>query len=243
MKISRGEFLRKLGISIAGATLGGGIVKSLGETQPAAPVENKIIWASSGPGFGNRLAITFDDGPTPGVTERVLEELKKRNLRATFFMIGSRVNAAPDLAKRVFEEGHEVCNHSYTHPKLSALPEEKVREEIVRTQEAIEKATGHRPVWLRPPYGAFRNKEQGPIAEAEGLGIAYWSIDPRDWSQPGAQHITDTIISQARPGSIILCHDLHPQTADAVPGILDRLIERDYEFINVSGFLGQPYVA
>lgn len=242
--MSRADFLKRMGISLAALTFGGSAVKSLG--QPVASAANasaepKPISVNCGPGFGNRLAITFDDGPTPGVTERVLAELKKRDLRATFFMIGSKVKASPDLAKRVLGEGHEICNHSYTHPKLDSLSEDRIREEILRCQDAIMTATSFTPVWLRPPYGAFRGKAH--IAQDLGLGIAYWSIDPRDWAQPGAQRITDTITAQSRPGSIILCHDLHPMTADAVPGILDNLIARDYEFINMSGFLGQPYVA
>ncbi len=242
--MSRADFLKRMGISLAALTFGGSAVKSLGQTVvPAAntPAEPKPISVNCGPGFGNRLAITFDDGPTPGVTERVLAELKKRDLRATFFMIGSKVKAAPDLAKRVLGEGHEICNHSYTHPKLDSMPEDKIREEILRCQDAIMTATGHTPVWLRPPYGAFHGKAH--IAQDLGLGIAFWSVDPRDWSQPGVQKITETILTQSRPGSIILCHDLHPMTAEAVPGILDNLIAREYEFINMSGFLGTPYVA
>jgi peptidoglycan/xylan/chitin deacetylase (PgdA/CDA1 family) len=209
---------------------------------PALTPEPQIIKASSGPGFGNRIAITFDDGPNRGVTERVLAELKKRDLHATFFMIGHNVKAAPDLARRVLDEGHEICNHSYTHPKLSAMSDDKVRDELARTQDEIVAATAYRPVWLRPPYGAFR-KDQGHLAQEQGLGIMLWSIDPTDWRQPGVEFITNAVVNQARPGSIILCHDLHPQTADALPGILDRLLERDFEFINISGFLGRPYVA
>lgn len=248
MNISRSQFLKQLGLSVAALSVGGNLVKALGQmTAPStnaatgAAGEMKPIAVNSGPGFGNRLAITFDDGPSPGITERVLVELKKRDLRASFFMIGSKVKASPDLAKRVYDEGHELCNHSFTHPKLDSLSDDRVRDEILRCQEAISNATGYTPVWLRPPYGAFRGKAH--IAQDLGLGIAYWSVDPRDWMRPGAQRITDSIVAQARPGSIILCHDLHTQTADAVPNILDRLLDRDYEFTSMSGFLGQPYTA
>lgn len=247
MNISRSQFLKQLGVSVAAFGVGGSLVKALGQMSPVLSTPTgvsgdlKPISVNSGPGFGNRLAITFDDGPTPGVTERVLAELKKRDLRASFFMIGRNVKNNPDLAKRVLDEGHEICNHSYTHPKLDSLSDDRVREEILMCQDAIYKATGYTPVWLRPPYGAFRNKSH--IAKDLGLGIAMWSVDPRDWAQPGAQRITDSIVTQARPGSIILCHDLHNQTAEAVPNILDRLLDRDFEFINMSGFLGQPYVA
>jgi len=225
------------GLSTNAPTAGG-----LTPTLQPIPGEYQVSahYVSSGPGFGRRLAITFDDGPTPGVTERVLAELKKRDIKSSFFMIGQRVAAYPDLAKKVFDDGHEVCNHSFTHPQLSKMPDMAVSLELERCQEAIDKAIGHKPVWCRPPYGAFK-KTQGHLAVALGLGVVYWSVDPRDWSQPGVQKLIDTIPAQSRPGSIILCHDLHPQTADAVPTILDKLLEQGYEFTTISGFLGQPY--
>ncbi len=207
---------------------------------PSGEYELNAHFVSSGPGFGNRLAITFDDGPTPGVTEKVLAALKERDLRATFFMIGQRVEAYPDLAKKVLDGGHEIGNHSFTHPKLSSMSDMSVSLELERCQEAVVKATGYRPVWCRPPYGAFK-KSQGRLALALGLGVTYWSVDPRDWSQPGVATIIDRVTKGARPGSIILCHDLHQQTADAVDQILDDLLKRQFEFINISGFLGQPY--
>ncbi|HEY8965737.1 MAG TPA: polysaccharide deacetylase family protein, partial [Candidatus Methylacidiphilales bacterium] len=193
-----------------------------------------VRWASTGPGLGRRMALTFDDGPNGKVTERVLEELRKRNILATFFQIGIRVEAEPALAKTVADAGHELGNHSLTHPQLSKLPDDRVDYELAKTQELIQAATGRTPVWFRPPYGAFRH-DQGAHAYTRGLGVALWSIDPRDWAQPGADKIAQTILSEARPGSISLTHDLHAQTADALPRILDGLLEKGFEFTTMSG--------
>lgn len=217
------------------------------EVRRAVPVEQAsevahggAIFVNHGPGFGRRIALTFDDGPNPKVTERVLAALKERGLLATFFMIGQRVAAAGEWAEAVHEAGHEIGNHSLTHPQLSKLSDARVAYELAKTQELILDATNVSPVWFRPPYGAFK-RTQGELASSRGLGVMLWSVDPRDWSQPGADKITHTILTETRPGSIILCHDLHPQTADALPGILDGLLERGFEFCTISGFMGAPY--
>ena len=234
----RNDFLRLLAMAGAGLAVPGraqnGTIGDAGES------EVNPAFINSGPGFGNKLALTFDDGPTPGVTERVLEELKKRNMHATFFLIGAKVDARPDLARRLVEEGHDVANHSYTHPRLAGMGDAAVDQQIGRTQEAITRATGVTPVWFRPPYGAFR-REQGPLASKYGLGVAYWSVDPKDWAQPGSSAITQRVLSASQPGSIILLHDLHAQTADAVPAIFDGLKERAFVTAPFHSFVGSPY--
>jgi peptidoglycan/xylan/chitin deacetylase (PgdA/CDA1 family) len=251
MSISRAQFLKSLGASVTGLAMGSGIASAAQALAGAAgttavpPVTPAPETASphfigSGNGFGNRIAITFDDGPTPGVTDVVLDELKKRNIRSTFFMIGKRVVAAPDLAQRVLAEGHEVCNHTFNHLKLNTLPDQQVDWEIQKTQDTIGEVLNQHPTWLRPPYGAFRKNQIG-IPQSKDLGVVFWSVDPRDWSQPGEAKIVDTILTETKAGSIILCHDLHKQTANCVGQILDGLLERDFEFTNISAFLGQPY--
>jgi peptidoglycan/xylan/chitin deacetylase (PgdA/CDA1 family) len=249
MSLTRGEFIKTVGRSALGFTLLSPVCRLLAQTESTnyleeakspIPKELSAMYVNHGPGFGRRIAITFDDGPTPGVTEVVLEALHKRSLKATFFMIGHRVKESPELAKKVFEAGHEIGNHSFTHPKLSSLSDERVAQEIGGCQEIIHQTLNIKPVWFRPPYGAFR-KSQGSFAVAESVGVAYWSVDPRDWSQPGSSAITARVLNETKPGSIILMHDLHKQTAEAVANTLDGLLEREFEFTTLSGFLGKPY--
>lgn len=239
--ISRGEFLRAGVLAFGGMVLGGAgrAMAAGGSTVPERGDSMEGLTADGGGAIGSpflmrgsrrtkRVALTFDDGPSPGVTDRVLEALRKHKLRATFFMIGNRVVESPGLAKEVLAAGHELANHSYTHPTLGGLSAERVASELHLCQGAIEKHVGVRPSWFRPPYGSFRTS-QGPLARAERLNIVIWSVDPRDWARPGAQAIQQRILGGTTGGDIILLHDLHSQTADAVPGIFEGLLERGFE--------------
>lgn len=251
MSVSRAQFLKSLGASVTGLAVGSGIASAAQALAGAAgatavppvtpaPETTNLHFIGSGDGSGNRIAITFDDGPTPGVTDIVLDELKKRNIRSTFFMIGKRIVAAPELARRVLAEGHEVCNHTFNHLKLNTLPDQQVDWEIQKTQDTIGEVLNQHPTWLRPPYGAFRKNQIG-IPQSKDLGVVFWNVDPRDWSQPGEATIVERILTQTKPGSIILCHDLHKQTAHCIGQILDGLLERDFKFTNISAFVTQPY--
>ncbi len=256
MSVTRGKFLKSLGKSIPGLVLGSGVATAahrlLGKIAsasgamegPAVPaaVEPKAASAES-PGFitcgspdGNRVALTFDDGPTPGVTDRILDDLSQRRLHATFFMIGERIAAAPELAHRVLAEGHEIGNHTFTHPKLTTLSDAQVAEEIQKTQDLMAEILNHRAAWFRPPYGAFR-PNQAALAERAGLRVVLWNVDPRDWSQPGELKIVGTVLEEVKPGAIILCHDVHPQTANGVGPILDGLFARGLAPVTLSGLL------
>jgi peptidoglycan/xylan/chitin deacetylase (PgdA/CDA1 family) len=185
MSVTRGDFLKSLGKSLPGMILGGTAAKAahsiLGkmaaassasyppETKPSrsaltAPVAPAVPFIRNGPSTSNRIALTFDDGPTPGVTERILDELKQRRLHATFFMIGERIAAAPDLARRVLAEGHDVGNHTYTHPHLTRLSDEQVELEIEKTEQIMARELNHRAAWLRPPYGALRQNQVALVA-------------------------------------------------------------------------------
>jgi peptidoglycan/xylan/chitin deacetylase (PgdA/CDA1 family) len=259
MSVSRIKFLKTLGKSIPGMVLGGGVATAaqrfLGKMAAVsgAPIAKEILspvsaakpkiakgakieFITSGPPDGNRIALTFDDGPTPGVTELILDELQRRKLHATFFMIGQRIATAPDLARRVLAEGHEVGNHTFTHPKLTTLTDEQVDVEIQKTQDIMGEALNHRAAWFRPPYGALRQNHAILLARRD-LGIVLWSVDSQDWSQPDEAKIAGTVLAETRPGSIILCHDLHRQTADGVGAILDGLLERGFAFATLSELL------
>ncbi|MCE0498432.1 MAG: polysaccharide deacetylase family protein [Methylacidiphilales bacterium] len=252
MAVTRAQFLKSLGASAGNAALGVGLTaaaKVLGATvasNPAARASSKTPveepgppFLESGPSEGNRIALTFDDGPTPGITELILDRLKERGLAASFFMIGQRAAAAPDLARRVHAEGHAVCNHSYTHSKLSELPDVQVESELARTQEALTEILNHRPIAFRPPYGSFR-KNQAHLARKLDLSVVLWSVDSRDWAQPGEDKIADTILTQTKSGSIIICHELHRQTVDCLGRVLDQLLARQFQFVPVTSFLEDP---
>src|ERR1700760_532661 len=180
------------------------------------------------------IAMTFDDGPSAENTPRLLEMLKQRNIKATFFLIGQNVVANPELVRRILAEGHEIGNHSWTHPQLSKLSDDRVTAEITKTQDAIKDASGYTPTLLRPPYGAITARQREWIENQFGLNIILWSVDPFDWKKPGASVITQRILSQTRPGAIILSHDIHKQTVDAMPATLDALIAKGYKFATVS---------
>ena len=190
---------------------------------------------------GPYIAMTFDDGPSPGNTTRLLDILKQRNIKVTFFMIGPNVVAHPEIARRALAEGHEIGNHSWTHPQLSKLSDQRVTEEITKTQVAITNACGFTPTLLRPPYGAITKRQREWIESQFGLSVILWSVDPLDWKRPGASVITQRILSGAQSGAIILSHDIHQQTVDAMPATLDALLARGFKFVTVSELIAMNH--
>lgn len=242
MDMDRADFLKLMTGGVAAAAFLRSLpVSAAGLTHDAGAHEYSIstYFLNSGSTEGNKIALTFDDGPTPGITDRVLDELAARKIPATFFMIGKRVNDNPNLTREVAAEGHEIGNHSYTHPKLSALSNDRVYDELHRTQDVIASTVGYAPIWFRPPYGAF-HRSQGKLVMDQNLGVLYWSVDPQDWTRPGASVIASRVIAGARPGAIVLMHELSRQTPDALPAILDNLQSRNFEFCKVSEILVLP---
>jgi len=183
---------------------------------------------------GPYIAMTFDDGPSPETTPRLLDILKQRNIKATFFMIGQNAERNPAIVKRILAEGHEIGNHSWTHPQLSKLSDDRVTEEIDKTQNAIKDASGYTPVLMRPPYGAITARQKDWIEKQFGLSVIIWSVDPFDWKRPGSSVIEQRILAGARPGAIVLSHDIHKQTVDAMPATLDALAAKGFKFVTVS---------
>jgi peptidoglycan/xylan/chitin deacetylase (PgdA/CDA1 family) len=251
MAISRGQFLRSLGASLPGYALGSAAAiasKLLAagqaptimpprvtppQTQPRAA---EVECIKSGPATGRRIALTFDDGPEPGVTDKILDELKARNCLATFFMIGRQVAAHPDLARRVLAEGHEIGNHTATHRKLTTLPDDQVEQELHDAERTFEDLLQHKPRWFRPPFNEFR-KTQARLATCYGLQVVLGSLDSFDWmGRPGADTVRH-VLEKAVPGSIIVCHDTLPETAHFVGSILDGLRDKNLEPVTLSTLL------
>ena len=184
---------------------------------------------------GHVIAITFDDGPHPQNTPRLLDMLKERGIKATFFLIGKSAATWPDVVKRIVAEGHEVANHTWDHQQLTHLKESRVIEELQSTHDAIVKGCGTAPIMYRPPYGAASIGQKKMIHDHFQYPTILWDVDPEDWKAPrSAAKVHDEVLKQTRPGSIILCHDIHPTTVDAMPSTLDDLIAKGYQFVTVT---------
>lgn len=183
---------------------------------------------------GMSIAITFDDGPNAQLTPKLLDMLKERGIKATFFVVGKNVEEYPDIVRRMANEGHEVANHSWSHPALTKLGAESFRKQIESTNEVIAKATGKRPVLMRPPYGATSTILNRRLSEQFGLKVILWSVDPLDWKYRNSNRVYSTIIQNTAPGSIILAHDIHATTVAAMPATLDTLLGKGYKFVTVS---------
>ena len=179
------------------------------------------------------VALTFDDGPHPIHTPRLLDYLKKERVKATFFLIGRNVESFPEIVKRIIEEGHEIGSHTYKHPNLDQLNFSQAYEEVYQGIQAIEKVTGKAPILFRPPYGALSHNKRQKF-QKEGLSLIFWSLDLLDWKDRDAKIISQKIISQIQRGDIILAHDIHPTTVDAFPEILSSLKEKGWKFVSVS---------
>ena len=245
---TRLEFLRRLGASVLTAGLA---PRLLAQTSAPVPVAIPVpsvpsvpvppasgVFISHGLAEGMKVAITFDDGPNPKLTPQILAELEKRKIHSTFFLIGRNVKTWPALAKAIVEQGHEVANHTFTHPTLSKLSDAAVADELRRGQDTLHAATGVVPNLFRPPYGAFR-RAQAALAVAEKLDILMWSVDPRDWARPGVEKIQGIVKAETKPGGIVLLHELHAQTLDALPGVLDDLQARGFQLVTISEVLGR----
>jgi peptidoglycan/xylan/chitin deacetylase (PgdA/CDA1 family) len=189
------------------------------------------------PGAGRRVALTFDDGPNPDATPLVLDALRERGVKATFFILGRHADQWPDLVRRVADEGHAIGNHGWFHRKLHFRSPAYVRDDLTRGMRSIEAACGVRPGLFRAPHG-FRSPWVTAIARSLGERTVGWSLGVWDSDRPGVDVIVDRTVNGARPGSILLLHDgdgYDPrgdriQTARAVPLIVDRLLAEGYRF-------------
>lgn len=197
----------------------------IGVTFTRVPTSQKLV------------AITFDDGPHPQNTPRLLDMLRQRNIKATFYVIGRSVDSYPAIARRIVAEGHEIGNHTYTHPNLTKLSDSGVRNELDKCRASIVRATGVQPRTMRPPYGALRQNQRQWIHSEYKYPTILWSVDPQDWRRPGPSVVTSRILAGTTPGGIVLAHDLHAPTVDAMPATLDGLLRKGYKFVTVSQLL------
>ena len=179
------------------------------------------------------IALTFDDGPSATVTGRILNALEQNGGRATFFVVGSRVQSNAASILRAYQLGCEIGNHTYGHKYISKIGADAIRSELGTTNQLVAGITGVSPVLMRPPGGFYDSASLGTVGEL-GMSAVLWSIDTRDWQHKNAQKTIDTVLSQVKDGDIILMHDLYTASADAAEVLIPELTRRGYQLVTVS---------
>lgn len=199
-------------------------------------IKNEELFIKNGPRDKKYLAITFDDGPHPKETEQVLDILKKHDVKATFFVAGKHVNWYSKPLIRASNEGHEIGNHTFNHPDISNLSAIQIENEILKCEEIIIKKTGKKPTLFRPPYGSYNEKKLGDIANKHGYKVVLWTtVDTKDWKNPTALSIANTIVNNAKNGDIILLHDYATNnTVEALDIFIPEMKKKGYKFVTVS---------
>lgn len=185
------------------------------------------------------VALTFDDGPSDQTTPTLLADLDKYQAAATFFVLGQNAEIFPEIVKQEAAAGHEVGSHSYDHPDLTTVSAETLQEQLGSTATAIEAAIGHGPTTFRPPYGAWNDQ----VLTVAGVPAILWSIDTNDWQHPGHAELVSEVVDQAVPGDIVLMHDIHPSSVEAVPDILSGLQRRGFTLATISQLFGSDPAA
>lgn len=180
-----------------------------------------------------KVALTFDDGPDPTHTTQLLEGLAKRKVKASFFITGENAENYPDLVKRMYEEGHLIGNHTYSHMQLTKSNREAFKAELVRTNEIIKEITGEEVVFVRPPYGSWDKS----FEEELNMFPVLWTVDPLDWCSNDVACVINKVIPKVKENSIILMHDEYASTVTAALQIVDELQKQGYEFVTVDEIL------
>lgn len=180
-----------------------------------------------------KIALTFDDGPDPTHTPQLLEGLDKRKVKASFFITGKNAEAHPELVKRMYEEGHLIGNHTYSHLQLTKSNREAFKAELVKTNGIIKEITGEEVVFVRPPYGSWDKS----FEEELNMFPVLWTIDPLDWCSNDVACVINRVLPKVKENSIILMHDEYASTVTAALQIVDELIREGYEFVTVDEIL------
>ena len=206
---------------------------------PKKPVKLKPLGkrVCSVPVKGKYVALTFDDGPHASLTPQALDILKRHGAKGTFFMLGQNAARNKSIVARAAAEGHELGVHTWTHIKMNSTARAKVDSEISRTQNVLADASGVVPRVMRPPYGATNKALIDKMYNTYGMATVLWDVDTLDWRKPGVSKVINTAVNQAKPGSIILVHDIHASTLSALEGIVTGLQARGFQLVTVSELL------
>ena len=183
---------------------------------------------------GPHIALTFDDGPHGTNTPRLLDMLRERNIKATFFVVGPNARRYPSIMKRIVAEGHEIGNHTMTHGDLSKMSNAQIRTELDGCRDAIIASCGVNPRLMRAPYGSLGSAQKIFIKDTWGYPNIHWSVDPKDYQRPGPSVVANRILSNTRAGGIVLVHDIHAPSVVAMPQTLDGLLKKGFRFVTVS---------
>lgn len=178
-----------------------------------------------------KIALTFDDGPHPIYTPQLLEGLKERNVKVTFFVIGKNAQLYPDVVKQIDEDGHLIGNHTFSHAQLNILSIEKQCEEIAKTNEVVHSITGEYPEFIRPSFGEWDKNLQCDLIPV------FWTIDTLDWTTENVNKIVKNGIKNIKDGDIILMHDYYKTSVEAAFKIIDELQSEGFEFVTVDDII------
>lgn len=215
-------FVSKESGDMAGENTGGG-----GQNPDTAPKDSQETKP--------KIALTFDDGPNPTWTPKLLDGLKERDVKATFFLIGMNIEqeGGSEIVKRLYEEGHLIGNHTYHHVEITKLKDSQAYQELAMTNSLIEGITGEKVEFMRPPFGAFQKE----LAEKIQLLPVMWSVDPLDWATENVDEIVNKVVTETEENDIILLHDCYGSSVKAALRIVDLLKAEGYEFVTVDELL------
>ncbi|MBR6675842.1 MAG: polysaccharide deacetylase family protein, partial [Clostridia bacterium] len=178
------------------------------------------------------IALTFDDGPSAH-TDRLLDIFAQYGAKGTFFVVGDLIDNRPSTVVRIVQEGHDIGGHGWSHKKLTTITEEEITDQIMLTRAKIYEVTGFDSHIMRPPYGSFNDTVKA-VGALLGVSFIHWSVDPMDWKTKNADAVYNEIMRTAKDGAIVLCHDLHKSTVDAMELVIPQLIAEGYQLVTVS---------
>lgn len=180
-----------------------------------------------------RVALTFDDGPHPVYTEKLLDGLKERGVKATFFVTGEHAELHPEIIKRMHNEGHLIGNHTYSHIQLTTSNGEQFKDELIQTNEILHDITGDEIQYVRPPYGSWDKKFETDL----NMFPVLWNVDPLDWCTANTSRVASAVLNKVSDNDIILLHDYYETSVDAALVVVDALTKEGYEFVTVDKIL------
>lgn len=197
------------------------------ESRQTAQVTGKVY------GYEKTVALTFDDGPHSRYTKELLEGLRERGVKATFFVVGENIEGNEDIIKQMYEDGHVIGNHTYSHVELTKLSKEAALLEIEKTNSLIEKITGEPVKYIRPPCGSWKESMLYEV----NMTPVFWNVDPMDWCTYQVSTVVNRIMNDVEDGDIILFHDIYDSSVAAALEVVDRLLSMGYVFVTVDGII------